>query len=1175
MDINRHMKKRWVLLLMTAVAVFIFTGCPNLLGETDDSDDSDNNGGGDSSVAESEIYTAATANLATDLAEAGLTPTQIAAITEGAVGSLTDQDLTDSTDTEAVLTSLATGAQSGLSGDEFSDAERAAAIEAIVNSAVGSIGAADTSGSSLFASQAGGDIVGAIVGASVAAIGEAGFGTDTDESNVPYRRIAAGRSARGAVRNLSGAGVGATEFAGTFGSITDRAARSLGAAGYAEDDLPDVIGEITQRTAENADETGVTGLDLNRQLRSVMREISSKATGGIGASGLSGLDEEIIGAAVERIARKATGAIKDVSGLNPDRVASIVEEVSGEVSLSVARSLRELNDNLASAGGTRVNVGNATRRVVRGSVQGLGDIRAGGDETFQAAVRREVIERVVRNSATGAAIADETVDAAALNLGEELSQLAQDETLADLANDLQTVSEEADELVEQGIAARDNAAPSASIAASGDLADGGTFTIGGEVATITLTATIGDEDDDLVRYAWTITRPDGETVDATQGELSLTNGSGEVTLEITPATVGSYTIGITVEDEVETAEATFTFSAEGTLSDLDLLMRSAVDKMEQQNFGGALADFDTILQVDSSYVPAVLGYTLLDVAGILTSREVISLAKDSVGIVEYPSTLSGVLNYDSWTEAVGTAGEVFPAIRNQQDYNGDGTIDVDERFLQAVRNLGASSLASNGVVDAFADGLLSRLTQAVTRLEQVDTESGFDITYNMVYETEQEASTEGWPAAADGSLETITIGAAEINLVISQIQLMLMFNNLAQVIDLSLPWDRYLEDSDGNIRLIFDDTELQVGDSLYNFPALGVLEETNFLELREGATDSLSAAADAFGASVSTMSDALSDVASRGGDFYFGTDDVDDQAWTDFGVTDPNDRDTFLDNAAATLSILDTKIQDSLENGTLVYLPDTQEYPNANGFFAQYNSEANWPTSATEAVTAVNFGAIFNDAARGLSSIFELQSGTREPVFYVYADQTAVEADVRVTEFDATLGVETGGYETEAAANEVAQTASFTAAPATYNSETAYFIKVIDATLGAAEVTQAELDQLNADINVYETEIFTTTGAQSRWEFEGHYLYAEQEADGVAVYIQVPNYYIGHSKVAQGETFEGTDNPISPYADPLTAYESLGDFWWAVLVDVGVIPQKQESFNADPTTDGVIVDDGF
>ena len=705
------------------------------------------------------------------------------------------------------------------------------------------------------------------------------------------------------------------------------------------------------------------------------------------------------------------------------------------------------------------------------------------------------------------------------------------------------------------------------ISASGDLAEGGTHEIGGSV---TFTATITDANSDTVNFAWTVIGPSGELdVNGAEGSVVLTETTATTSVTLVPLESGDYTVAISIDDDAD-PEASFSFSAQaadgdgtGTI-DEDVFMRSGIESMEELQFGEALAFFDAILQNNPNNVSAAIAYSLIDIGGVITSESVVELARNDVGITEYPSTLQGILDYEAWTDTIDPYGDIFPEVRGQQDYNGDGTIDVDERFLQGVRNLGASSLADNGVVDAFAGGLISRVGDAITRLDAIDASGGFDITYRMVYETEAEALADGWPKDGEGNAAAITIGAAELDLLVAQAQIMMMFNHLARVMDLSYPWTTYLEDRDGNIRLIFDESTVEVGDYLYDFPALGVLESNTFLALRDNAEESLSAAGEAFGDAVSRMSSAVSDIADRSGDFFLNTDELPVEFWDEVGATG-SEEETFLDNVAATLSVLDDKVQDSLANNSTIYFPNPDDYADPNAFAEEFKTEGNWPSNAASAVVGVNFGEIFGEPEGAISSVLELQSETREPVYYVYEDQTAVEDKVSVVFFDTDTSTYSGGYTNRAEAESAAETASFKEASGDFDAEIAYFIKIPDATLSAItpanSLDQADLQDFNVSANVIENEIFTESGPEERWEFDGHYFFAKFEGESnerVSVYIQVPNFYVGHSKTAKGETFEGTSSPLQPDSetDQTEQYTSVGDFWWAVLVDIGVISQK-------------------
>jgi len=1162
--------------LMAALLVtLLLAGCTNIFGQ-----DEEPAGGGSADA----VSRAATDNLANDLEDnTSLTPAQITAITEGAVGSLSEGGLTDSSGAEEVLTTMVGGGQRALASSGFSDADRLAAIEAIAGSAVGSL--ADPAVSrGIRASQAS-DVIGAIVAASVSAIDDAGFDGDVS------RRQAAGSSTGGAVRNLGRAGITSDTALQTVRGIAQSGVIALRDGGYEAADIGETARTLTRRTLGTLDDAGISGLDLEFELRTFGREVSKSVTGNLGRSGI--VTSGNAGAALTGVSRGATGSLRDLE-VRGD-FATIVNDLTSEVSRAVSESLADLRGDIPD-----LDIQASVRTVVRGTTEGLGDL--GEDVRFGSTViTAETFNTVIRGASTGARRADDTISAEDLvtALSAEITVLS--EELTALRTQLEALQTQVATMVDEGVAAADNEEPTAEITVtngSGQLSSGGTIDAGTAV-TITGTGTDTAEDDEADRGSMdvriSLQGPDGRELDSDRSTELTGANSLAVSLATTPNVSGTYRVTLTVSDGIESASASFSFEVVSnvTVADKDALMARGVSYLEEGYVNDALNDFQTLYEADSNYVPGALAYSLLDMATILTDEEVVSFARDTLGLTDYPTRVADILNFEYWMRSVYDPSSdsfvLFPRVANQTDRDGDGVVDPGERLVQIAENMIAASATNSDLTDLLAGRLGEKLDALQTRVGGISASGGFEITWEMVFQSDAEAIEAGWPTSDElGQVQSsFTIGTAELNMILATGRFIQFLNQWGQAIDLSVNYDYYLFDESDEFRLILNPPDSETGltpSDIYDFPALGPLAEGNFLKSRADAETHLAAAGTAFVTMLETIAGAVEDISSRGEDSQFTVNAGMVEELLSFAsdatLTDPA---AFLDNVATVFRSLADDVSASVDagGGTPAYIPVPGEAENGaepEEYFATF--AANWPTTTggviTEGILAFDFGTLFGTSIGGIAGVFELTSATREPVLYKYSNPGSV---VRLSEED-------GATVTEL--ETAAKTASFSNTPMTaaaFNGEVndatnIYFARIPDATLGMApgSLTQADLDQFNIDANVwwdeyYDSELMSYVEYEY---FEGHEVFARfdpDDSDKVEMFIRVPAQAVGHLFVEQGTEFTVYDWALDP--DEYTrTFTSLGSFWWGVLTDIDVSSSSEDGDGSDgPTYEGPIYEE--
>ncbi len=1139
---NKKILKTIGLVVIALLVALLLTGCPDLMGFLEEDEDDD--GGGTS-----DTYRAATSNLESDLADAGLTQAQIDAITESAVGSLTEAELTGSDDPEAVLTTMVGGSQRALNDSSFDDDDRLAAIEAIVGSAVGSVG--DSSVSRRIRASQTSDIVGAIVTVSVSGIGDAGFSADAS------RRQAAGSSTGGAVRNLGRGGITSDTASLTVGRIAQSATLALGDGGYAAADVGDTARYLTRQTLANVDDTGIAGLDIDLELRNFGREVSRGVTSNLGRSGVVTATNS--GEAIRGVTRGSTGALSDITIRD---AAQVVNDLTTEVSRGASESLADLQADV-----TDLDIQASVRIVVRGTTEGLNDFSVDRPD-FASAITTDTFSNLVRSASTGARRADSTISEEDLvrELGEEIDALTNEITA--LQERLEALETEIATLVSEGVAAADNEAPTGTISVT---ASGSSLTSGANVdtgTTVSITGAgsdaAGDDSADggYLQVTLSLVGPNGNNLDTDRvTELENTN-TLSTSFDYTLTVPGAHRVTLTVSDGIESVVESFRIEVESNLAagDKDALMVRGISYLEAGYVNDALNDFRSLYESDSDYVPGALAYSLVDMATILTDTEVVSFARNTLGLTDYPTRVADILNFEYWMSSVyDPASEsfvLFPSVANQEDLNDDGVVDPGERLTQMVRNMIAAEATNNTAADLFAGKFGEKLDALQTRVGGIDASGGFTITPTMVFRTEAEAELEGWPPAEDesGDLLEITIGTAELNVILATGRLVQFFNQWGQAIDLAVNYDYYLFDDDDKFRIIFDppdsETELTPSD-IYNFPALGPLAENNFLNSRSDAEAHLAAAGDAFVTMLDTVAGAMEDIVSRTADGPFSLSPDMVEPFLEGEVSDPS---AFLDDVATVFRNLadDVTASFNAEGGTPAYLPVpglTMDGPEE--FFSTYADS--WPTSTTgvntDGILAFDFGILFSTSIGGIAGVFELDSTTREPVLYKYSNPESV---VGIDDEEATV---------EQLEN-AAKSAGFTKAAgdwfngAVNDATNIYFARVPDATLGMAPgaLTQADLDEFNIDVNVrlddyYDSEL----GYYVEYEyFRGHDVFARfdpVENTKVEMFIRVPAVLAGHLATPKDTEFTVYEYALYPDEDTNT-FTSLGSFWWGILTDI-------------------------
>jgi len=154
----------------------------------------------------------------------------------------------------------------------------------------------------------------------------------------------------------------------------------------------------------------------------------------------------------------------------------------------------------------------------------------------------------------------------------------------------------------------------------------------------------------------------------------------------------------------------------------------AIASLEDGNFDQALSDFSAAVLSDPTNGQALLGYALMEVMSITIDPDVVSLARNNLGIAAYPSTMNDLIDgtwivctdyqdsYNEWQEfyaPVITGEDAWANFSDDPDNPTDEVID-EEKAMAAIdffvhHNNGFNELV-NGMSSVFEDRINSVLS---------------------------------------------------------------------------------------------------------------------------------------------------------------------------------------------------------------------------------------------------------------------------------------------------------------------------------------------------------------------------------------------------------------------------------------------------------------------------------
>jgi len=530
-------------------------------------------------------------------------------------------------------------------------------------------------------------------------------------------------------------------------------------------------------------------------------------------------------------------------------------------------------------------------------------------------------------------------------------------------------------------------------------------------ANYTLTITPASGSPDLYLYA-----PDGRSAkDALAEPLSVYTAGALGVLSFTATMSGRYAVGVYgfSSDAVFSLALT---SANEVMDPAQTKVDAAFGRLYQKDWSGALDNFAEAALQSPGNPRASLGFAALTILNTAARPEVVDFARGNLGLVDYPATLSEVLDVDwlqetinvywEYDEQTGTEREYedlmyLPRIQGEDELDGvfgedneDGVIDISERAMAFFKHYAYNNLGIGGITHIASDVLGSQLEVAIRALEYVDDDARFTITWDMLYDSLGEAVNAGWPQMpAEGG------GTVNMELVIGKAELLAVASVLDSVRSLAylggvytLEFSTLTQNNDGSpSSLLIDFYRYFKPDGLYqnygSFPSRSPLEYWAFLNPSEAAMTYLTQSKLALVNMLENQAKASDLMADRLLDDDFTLPQMiaegDEMAWADFA-------NTIFPFASMTLSKAAVAVE---ENGTL-YIPMDVVGPDSEPALDVINSylsgTTSWPAPVLgvepENALAVQPGVAFNAVPR-LRELAHLRSDG-EPVFYGWDFET-------------------------------------------------------------------------------------------------------------------------------------------------------------------------------------------
>lgn len=411
----------------------------------------------------------------------------------------------------------------------------------------------------------------------------------------------------------------------------------------------------------------------------------------------------------------------------------------------------------------------------------------------------------------------------------------------------------------------------------------------------------------------------------------------------------------------------------------------AIAALDEERYNDALTEFTNALLVadaesDPEYGVAFAGYNALYLMTGLTHPDVVTVARENLGLADYPTDMDALLS-GSWLQSYVNSYDnqyFVPRIIGQSDLDGDGLVDGYERGVAAMEYFVTNNAGFADVANPALAVLESRLDSALQQIDAMGPDQLMTFTWNMVYDdldeivsyfSYQDSSADyAWPVDEHGNPIDVVVGKADLRLLAATGQMLKMFIHQGQVYDLNLTQallQDYYDDFNPETGTAFDDPPAYTSDSPFS---------TGFLGATADATTHLAEAKSAFLAAAGNVEAALYEIAT--GRAATGEALLLSPASPVDGIAD-GWADIASGMSLAVEEII-PRVEDSAINGTTMYFPFALVTGDAMPEDYRYGA---WPEEMdlqTDPTIGMNFGRLFSAP---FSGVLEL-GADGEPVWY-------------------------------------------------------------------------------------------------------------------------------------------------------------------------------------------------
>jgi len=403
------------------------------------------------------------------------------------------------------------------------------------------------------------------------------------------------------------------------------------------------------------------------------------------------------------------------------------------------------------------------------------------------------------------------------------------------------------------------------------------------------------------------------------------------------------------------------------------LADSEVDKaaadLENGDYESAHSHYSIAVTADSSHGEALLGYSLLELMDIMTDSNIVSLARNKLGLAEYPNNMNDIMEgawfYEyEYGDPLDLSYYYSPEITDETayDFDGDGYLDPMEKGFAAIAFFAGHNSGFDDLIDTVSTALYSRVDSVLNVVDAIPTDAQIFIPGELTMIEDN-----------DGAYQDLVVGRAEVQLIAASLLAFRSQVQMAQVYDYTLPLASYWEFA----------WDYMNGDATMDeISALATPFSGSFLEA--DATSKLGDAKDDMLDMRDRFNDAMNDIWTRTGATYSFSQDsilvVDEDMGSDVLMSDVwPDVQTVTYFTSSVINRIGDSIADGGGTDAVLAIID----PDSSDPIADMQAALDfWPsTGVLPDSVAVDFGEFYSSPVFAISSLVDLDNDG-EPVFY-------------------------------------------------------------------------------------------------------------------------------------------------------------------------------------------------